>query len=222
MKKMVIILAIIFLQPELYAQLKTVTGKITTFNEIPVREASIIVKSSGQKFTSDTLGQFSIQCASTDNLKISAEGFNNRNVKIKQETKYVFVNLNLIPKESAIELAVGYGHVKDKNKLYAMADQSQGRLNYSQYNSIYEILAGNFPGVQILNGEIIVRSSSSFTNTPAALLIVDGREVNKAFFESLQPSDIAQINILKDASAAVYGSQGANGVVIVVTKRGGK
>ena len=219
MKKIFILLGMILIQMDLYPQFKIINGAITTFEEIPVQDALIVVKSSGQKETSDSLGNFSVQCKYNDQIQVSAAGFVKRNIKIKEETKLVLVNLTLLPKESAKELAVGYGHVKDKNKLYAMAEERNG-INYSQYNNIYEILTGNFTGVQIINGEVIVRSSASFTSSSSALLIVDGREVNNAFFSALHPADIAQINVLKDASASVYGSQGANGVVIVTTKRG--
>ena len=219
MKKIFILLVIILIQLDLYPQVKTINGIITTFEEIPVQDASVVVKSSGQKVTSDSLGTFSVQCETNDQIQVSAAGFVKTKIKIKKETKLVMVNLTLLPKESAKELAVGYGHVKDKNKLYAMAEQNN-RINYSQYNNIFEILTGNFTGVQIINGEVIVRSSASFTSSASALLIVDGREVNNAFFSALHPADIAQINVLKDASASVYGSQGANGVVIVTTKRG--
>lgn len=219
MKKLFILLSIFLIQVDLFPQTKTINGVITTFEEIPVQNALVVVKSSGHKVTSDSLGTFSVQCKSKDQIKISAAGFGKRNIKIKEETKLVLINMTLLPKESAKELAVGYGHVKDKNKLYAMAEQ-RNVINYSQYNNIYEILTGNFTGVQIINGEVIVRSSASFSSSAAALLIVDGREVNNAFFSALHPADIAQINVLKDASASVYGSQGANGVVIVTTKRG--
>ncbi|MBE0679777.1 MAG: TonB-dependent receptor plug domain-containing protein, partial [Bacteroidales bacterium] len=86
----------------------------------------------------------------------------------------------------------------------------------------YQILTDNFTGVQIINGEVIIRNSNSFASGNAALLIVDGREVDNYSFGSILPNDIARINVLKDASAAVYGVRGGNGVVIVETKRGDK
>ena len=214
-----ILLAVLFLF-SLDAQEKTVTGRITTFNEIPVMHVLIIVKSSKQKFFSDSLGLFSVQCAPKDKFIVSAEGFSPRKIRIKKEIKYALINLNLIPKPEANDLAIGYGHVKDKDKLYAMSSQNENNFNFSRYRNIYEVLAGNFPGVQVINGEVIIRSSNSFGSSSSALLIVDGREVSKESFGTLVLQDIAQINILKDSSAAVYGVRGANGVVVVETKRG--
>ena len=213
----------IFLTVFLVAQEKTVKGKITAFNEIPVANVLILVKSSNQKFYSDSIGTFTVQCAGTDRITLSAEGFITRKIRINEKTKYVFANMNLKPGEAAKELAVGYGHIKDKNILYAMSNWQADDVNFSHFRNIYEILEGNFPGLQIINGEVIIRSTSTFSNSnSSALLIVDGRETNRDDFGNISTSDIAQINVLKDASAAIYGSRGANGVVIVETKRGRK
>lgn len=221
MKKFILIWIGVFTISGLDAQEKTVTGKITTFNEIAVIKAQILVKSSNRKFYSDTLGLFYVQCADKDKLTVSAEGFITSRIRIKMITKYALINLTLKPGEEATEIASGYGHVRDKDKLYAMSSKETGEMNYSSYRDIYEILIGAFPGVQIINGEVIIRGSASMESDATALLIVDGREVSRDSFASILPSDIARISILKDASASVYGVQGGNGVVIVETKRGG-
>lgn len=70
-------------------------------------------------------------------------------------------------------------------------------------------------------GEIVIRNAPGSDGSNAALLIVDGRQIDESDFGNLNTADIASINVLKDASAAVYGSRGGNGVVIVETKRGG-
>jgi TonB-dependent SusC/RagA subfamily outer membrane receptor len=199
---------------------KTVQGKITTFKEIPVENAIILVKSTKQEFHSDSLGRFTLQCAVEDILIVTAEGFNKRRVSIKKETLYALVNLTLSPKEDAVEIAVGYGHVKDKNKLYAISSKNDNGLRFSNYRDIFELVEGNFPGVQVINREIIIRGSATFGSSNAALLIVDGRAVTSDSFAAILPSDIDNINILKDASSSVYGVKGGNGVVIVETKRG--
>jgi TonB-dependent SusC/RagA subfamily outer membrane receptor len=70
------------------------------------------------------------------------------------------------------------------------------------------------------DGEIIIRGAVVMEGNEAALLIVDGREVDAFDFANINTQDIASINLLKDASTAVYGSRGGNGVIIVETKRG--
>jgi TonB-dependent SusC/RagA subfamily outer membrane receptor len=219
-KKLLSILAGLFLLTVLNAQVKTVMGKVTTLEEIPVQDALIVVKSNKQIIHSDSMGYFSVECLANDKLTISAKGFNKYTIKIKPKTKYAFVNLNLVSKDQVRYIPIGYGYVTPKNNLYAMSSQNDNNFDFSTYRSIYDILIANFPGLQIINNAIIIRGTQAFGRNPTALMIVDGREVTRGYFSNIAPSDIAQINVLKDASAAVYGSRGANGVVIVVTKRG--
>jgi len=115
-----------------------------------------------------------------------AKGFNSYSVKLKENTKLVAVNLKLKPSTKAREYAIGYGYVKDLDRLNAM----------SQINSL--------------------------TLSSAALIVVDGIPVDKSALYSLVPSNVSSINILKYGSAAIYGSRGANGVVLIETKRGGE
>jgi TonB-dependent SusC/RagA subfamily outer membrane receptor len=203
-------------------QIKTVVGQVTAFEEISVQNAVIRVKSTGELFYSDSTGSFSVKTEMRDILFVSAEGFTKQKVKINDETAVVLVNLSLTRNKDAAKLAVGYGHVSDKEKLYAMSSIENSNMDYSRYRNIYQILTENFTGVQVINGEVIIRNSNSFASSNAALLIVDGRAVDNNSFGSILPNDIARINVLKDASAAVYGVRGGNGVVIVETKRGDK
>jgi len=205
----------------LCGQEKVIQGKVTTFDSIPLIGASIKVKSTKKVVYSDTLGLFTVSCLPKDKLKVTAKGFSNQNVKIEEKIKYVLVNLKLKPGPESRDIAIGYGYVKDKDKLYAVSSLNEKDMDFSQYTDIYEIIRGRFPGVQINGDEIIIRGTSTFLGSDAALLVVDGVIVDQDFFASLPTADIASINVLKDAAASAYGSRGANGVVIVETKRGG-
>jgi TonB-dependent SusC/RagA subfamily outer membrane receptor len=203
-------------------QEKVVEGRVTAFESIPIINANIEAKSNNEVVLTDTLGKFTISCAPADKLSIKDKGFARKKVKIKKTTKYVLVDLKLLPGPKNRELAVGYGHVKDAEKLYAISNVNESDLNFSRYSSIYDIMADMFSSsAQVTgSGEIIIRGTISTTGSDAALLIVDGREVDAFAFGNIITQDIASINVLKDASASVYGSRGANGVVIVETKRG--
>jgi TonB-dependent SusC/RagA subfamily outer membrane receptor len=206
----------------LLGQEKVIEGMVTTFDSIPLINASIQVKSSKEVVYTDSLGFFSVSCLPEDKLKISANGFTKLNVRVKEESLFVFANLKLSPKPESRDLAVGYGHVKDANKLYAISSVNEKDLDFSYYSDIYDIIMEKFPSVQIQgDGELVIRGTQTMASSNAALLIVDGREVSTFVFSNLSPTDIASINVLKDASASVYGSRGGNGVVIVETKRGG-
>ena len=203
-------------------QERVVEGMVTTFENIPLINATIEAKSNKEVVLTDTLGMFTISCATVDKLTIKAHGFANKKVKIKGNTKFVLVDLKLLPGPENRELAVGYGHVMDAEKLYAISNVNESDFDFSTYSDIYDIITDMFSSsVQVRNnGEIIIRGSIAMDGSNAALLIVDGREVDELSFGNINTLDIASINVLKDASAAVYGSRGANGVVIVETKRG--
>jgi TonB-dependent SusC/RagA subfamily outer membrane receptor len=203
---------------QLFGQEKVIHGKITTFDSIPLIGVTIEVKSTKKVVISDTFGLFNVGCYAKDKLKISARGFSNQTVKIKGTERYVFVNLQIKPGPKNREMAVGYGHVKDIDKLYAISSLNEDDMDFSSYTDIYEIIRGRFPGVQVQGGEIVIRGQQTIMGSNAALLVVDGMTVDQSYFSNLSPVEIKSINVLKDASAAIYGSRGANGVVLIETK----
>ena len=206
----------------LLGQEKVIEGMVTTFDSLPLVGASIEVKSTKKLVYTDTLGMFTLSCSSKDKLKISAKGFARKNVRIDERIKYVLVNLKLMPGPENRELAIGYGHVQDADKLYAISNVNENDIDFSHYSHIYQILEEQFSSsVQIRSGgELVIRNTPTMSGSNAALLILDGRQVDESDFANINTADIASINVLKDASASVYGSRGGNGVVIVETKRG--
>ena len=202
------------------AQDKVLHGIVTTFDSIPLIGAEIRAQGSKQTVLTDSLGKFTIPVTKKEKLKVSANGFFNQKVKLEEKTKYAAINLKLKPGEKSREYAIGYGHVSDENKLNALSNLDHKDYDFSQYNSVMEIIKGRFAGVQVINNEIIIRGQSSVSMSNAALLIVDGVQVNETTLNSIPPVQIKSINIIKDGSAAIYGTRSANGVVIIETKRG--
>ncbi len=195
-------------------------GKVTTLDEIALSGAEIQAKSTKQVVLTDTLGLFSIPCNKEDRLKVSAKGFVSRKFKVNENHKIVFVNLDLKSNPKSSEVAVGYGHVKDIDNLTAASNMYAKGMDFSQFADIYEIIAVKFPGVQVINSEIIIRGVRSLTGSRGALLVVDGLVVDESTFASLHTINIARIDLLKGSAASVYGVRGANGVVLVETKMG--
>jgi len=204
-----------------FAQERVMNGRIYTFDSIPLLNANIWVKSTKQVVKSDTLGNFYAACNFNDVLKISANGFTTEKVKLDEKIKLVVVNLKLKPGTKNREIAIGYGHVLDSDKLNAVANLNSDDLDFSQYSNMYELIQGRFAGVQIENGDIIIRGRNSLLGSSAALIVLDGTPVNSGVLFSLPPIQVKSINIIKDGSSAIYGSRGANGVVLIETKRGG-
>lgn len=205
-----------------FGQEKIIHGKVTTFENIALTGAKIKVKSTKQVVMTDTLGRFSVSCHPKDKLKVSANGFITQNVKVGEKHKIVFVNLKLKSNPNSRDVAVGYGHVKESDNLMPVSSLREKDLGFSQFTDIYELIRGRFAGVQIVNGEIIIRGTNSINSSNAALLVVDGMIVDESTFSAVPTADIARIDILKGPSASMYGVRGANGVVMVETKRGGE
>ncbi len=203
------------------AQERLMSGRVFTFDSIPLINASVEVKSSKQVVTTDTLGNFYVSCLPDDVLKVSANGFVSDKVKLKSNTKLALINLKLKPGDKNREIAIGYGHVKDSEKLNAVANLNSGDMDFSQYSNMYELIRGRFAGVQIINGEIIIRGQSSINSSSAALIVVDGIPTSNSILSSLPPIQVKSINVIKDGSSAIYGSRGASGVVLIETKKGG-
>lgn len=201
------------------AQEKVVTGFVTTLETMPLIGANVIVKSSKAEILTDTAGVFSIKCNPEDILKVSARGFFTQRVKIKENTKYAAVNLKLKPGEK--NYSMGYGYVSDKDKLYALAGLGIDDMDFSDYSSLLEAISGRFAGVQVTrNGDVIIRGLNSINGNSSALVVVDGIITDSSVLTQLSPSHVKRIDVIKDGGAALYGSRGGSGVLLIETKTG--
>lgn len=200
------------------AQEKVIQGVVTTLGNVPLTNIEVEVKSTGQIVRTDTLGRFYVSCDYTDKLIVSANGFYTQRVKIKKPIKFAAVNLVMMPSKSGRAYAVGYDHVLDDKKINAVGNFNENDANFAVYNDIYELIKGRIPGVLVENNEIIIRGENSINASSAATIIVDGVTVPTSYLRSIQPSNVKNISVVKDGSAAIYGFQGSNGVIIIETK----
>ncbi|EXY31661.1 tonB-dependent Receptor Plug domain protein, partial [Bacteroides fragilis str. 3397 T10] len=126
-------------------------------------------------------------------------------------------------------VAVGYGDVRRRDLTGAIGSANIGDLTKSPMSNITGSLGGRIAGVQVTssdggpgdNYDIVIRGVGSLTGSTSPLYVIDGFPSETSGLSSLDPNDIESIDILKDASAtAIYGARGANGVVIITTKKG--
>ena len=210
-----------------FAQDKTLVGKVTTFDSIPLTGVDILVKSTKLLYKTDSLGRFQVFCNPEDKLEISAKGFYPQKVKVEKEIRMMFINLKLKKGDDNIDFAsryvnVGYGYVDSKSLLNAVSSLSKNDMDFSVYRNMYDLLQGQFPGVTVEGNRIVVRGTKTIygSESDAALLVVDGIIVSAEDFANVSPLDVQSVDVLKDGSSSIYGSRGANGVVIVETKKG--
>lgn len=221
MKKIVLIILIAFFWGiDSSAQERLIQGIVTTFDSIPLIDAEVQNRNTKVTVLTDSLGKFRVFAEEGDKIKIKALGFYNEKAKVDQKTKYVAVNLKMKPGEKNREYAIGYSTVSDREKLNALSNINKDDFDFSQYSNIYELIRGRFAGVQVVNNEIIIRGINSINSSSAALIVVDGVTVDGSVLSTISPVQVESVNVIKDGSSAIYGSRGANGVVIIETRKG--
>lgn len=202
------------------AQERVINGMVTTFDSIPLVGADVKVQSTKLVVKTDTLGRFYVTVNDQDKLKVTAKGFYPQSIKIEKNIKMALVNMKLKPSPKSKEYAIGYGYVKDAEKLNALAQLNDNEVDFSQYSNMYDLIRGRFAGVTVQNnGDIIIRGVNSINLSSAALIVIDGVSCDKSMLDALSPVNVKSINVIKDGSSAIYGARGANGVVIIETKK---
>lgn len=209
-----------------WAQSKQISGTVKDNTGEPIIGASIMVEGTTIGTTSDFDGNYALEVPpSGKNLVVSYIGMKPATVAIKG-TK---INVTLQEDTKALDevVVIGYGTVKRKDITGSVASVGSETLANIPVASAAEAITGKLAGVQVTTTEgspdaemkIRVRGGGSITGDNSPLFIVDGFPVES--ISDIPPTDIESIDVLKDASStAIYGSRGANGVIIVTTKGG--
>ena len=199
------------------AQTRVVHGVLTAYNKYPVANIEITAKKSKATTQSDSLGNFSIVCKEKDVIKLKPETFKMVSRNVDKNTDTLRINLVFMDSKKNRDLAVGYGDMT-----FAAEHMEQENNEYCNFNNIYELLKGKFPGVQVDGStgsyRVFVRGSQSINASNEVLFIVDGSPSGNV--SSLHPCNIKSISVIKDGMTSMYGARGANGVILVETKRG--
>jgi TonB-dependent SusC/RagA subfamily outer membrane receptor len=216
MKQVVIIIIAALISINCEAQNRVVYGELTAFNTYPVKNVEVTAKKAKTAVMSDSLGQFSIVCQKNDIIRIKPKTFKPVIRKVSPETDTLFINLLFIDSKSNRQLCVGYGYVNQDDLLYAVSHLEQENNDFCNYSNIFDLIKGRFSGVTVAGGNVYIRGSGSFIGPTNALYILNGVEVSS--IDWIQPCQIRSIDILKDSNAAIYGTRGGNGVVIIQTR----
>jgi TonB-dependent starch-binding outer membrane protein SusC len=207
-------------------QVRTLTGIVTDDNGAVLPGVTVIVKGTKKAVTSNAEGVYSIGLSGTDKtIVFSYVGFETAEVAVGENTTF---NITLVPRARQLNdvVVTGYGKSSKKNITGAITSISSENFNQAVTGSPAQLLQGKVAGLNIAksgdpnaNPAIILRGPSTLrdgANEP--FYIIDG--VPGASIDLVAPSDIATIDVLKDASStAIYGSRAANGVIIITTKR---
>jgi TonB-linked SusC/RagA family outer membrane protein len=208
-----------------YAQRQAVSGTIRDQSGTPMPGVNILLKGTATGTTTDADGKFTLQAAPDDIFQISFIGYKSQEVTIGGKTAFdITIEEDLTTLSEVV--VVGYGEQKKALNTGANLQVKGEDLQKLSTTNVLQALQGQTPGVQITttsgqpgSGIRVVIRGQGTINGSGPLYVVDGVLMGDISF--LSPSDIETIDVMKDAaSAAIYGSQGANGVVLVTTKKG--
>jgi TonB-linked SusC/RagA family outer membrane protein len=207
-----------------------VRGKVTDATGNPLNGVSVSVKGNTGGTSTNAEGNFTLSVADEEaTLVFSYVGFTAQEVPLNGRT---VVNVTLVSSTASVGevVVVGYGTQKRENVIGSIATLQGDKLANRPVTQLQNALTGQLPGVTVTqrngrpgsaSGAISIRGVGSFGADPAALILVDGIPVGG--FNDIDPNDVENISVLKDASsAAIYGARAANGVILVTTKSGAK
>lgn len=201
-------------------------GLVKDEQGVPIKGATVKVVGTAKTFKTDEKGVFKFSDLPVGaTLLLSFVGYQNQEVVLKDANGFTVM---LVPKDNVLEevVAVGYGTVKKKDLTGSVSSISAKELQAFPNATVAQAMQGRAAGVQVQQNsgqpgagiQIRIRGANSVRGDNEPLWIIDGFPGNS---NMLNPSDIENIEVLKDASAtAIYGSRGANGVVIVTTRKG--
>jgi TonB-dependent starch-binding outer membrane protein SusC len=210
-----------------YAQSQTVTGKITSQTGEVQAFATVQVKGTNITVSADVQGVYSIKAKNGDVLVITGSTFQRMEVTVDKPVMDVLVNAQI---NSLNEIVVtGYGTKSKRSSTGASNTIAVNDVKMQPIASFDQLLQGQAPGLLSLSNSgqpgapasVVIRGRGNLTGNSNPLYILDGIEITAADFATLNQNDFESITILKDATeAAIYGSRGANGVIVVTTKKG--
>ncbi|MBO9203312.1 MULTISPECIES: SusC/RagA family TonB-linked outer membrane protein [Niastella] len=226
----------LFISIETFSQNRSISGKVTDSKDgSPLAGVSVTLKGQTVGSATDMNGNFSISVAPGATLVFTHTGYEGFQVKVGQEET---LNVQLVLSKGSMSevVVIGYGTVKKKDLTGSVGSVKASQLQERPAASVNEALSGRIAGVQVTTNSgrpggqtrIRIRGFSSINSSNNPLYVVDGvylpignQTLNSNSIDYINPNDIASVEVLKDASGtAIYGARGANGVVLITTKRG--
>jgi TonB-linked SusC/RagA family outer membrane protein len=214
---------------QINAQNRTITGKITDTDGKPVAGASVLLKGTTKGVSADEKGAYSISIpTTTKTLVVTGIGFTTREMSVGAGN---VVNVTLVSSDKNLEEVVvtGYSTKKKAEFTGATSRVSSKQIEQIPIASFEQILQGRAPGLYIASGSgqpgssarVNIRGVGSISGGNSPLYVLDGIPIEEGVFRTMNPNDFESVDVLKDAAGAgLYGSRGANGVIVITSKKG--
>jgi len=225
MRRLLVLAMTIWSSLALMAQQITVTGTVTDSDGEPLIGASVIVPGSGSGVSTDFNGNYTVQANPQGTLRFSYIGYESKSVQIEGRST---IDVVLLENTAMLDevVVVGYGQMKKSDLTGAVGSMGAKDIKDVPVASVGQAMQGRISGVQVIdaakpgdNVNIKIRGLGSTRNCDP-LVVIDGVPTDLGI-NAINPQDIERLDVLKDASAtAIYGSRGANGVVMITTRKG--
>lgn len=211
-----------------FAQEKVIKGIVTEEDENPLPGVNITVKETSNGTTTDFDGNYEITVEKGQKLKFSSVGFKDQVKKVKDENT---INVVMKKEKSSLEevMVIGYGTQKKRSATTSVKKVESEDFHEGNANSPLDVIQGEVPGLSITRTSnnpnsgpsLQLRGVTSLTGSTSPLIVIDG--IPGGNLDLVKKDDIKSIDVLKSgAAAAIYGSRGNNGVILVTTKKGKK
>ncbi len=229
MRRILTLLTILLLSGSVvFAQSRTITGKVTDENGNPVSDVSVVVKGTNIGTVSTATGGYSLSVpANTKTLVFSAVSFATQEMPVNTQGS---INVALKQSDKSLEQVVVVGYTTTTKEAFTGSAKlvAGEKLAQKDVSDVSQALAGEVAGLRVINtsgqpgtsATIRIRGIGSVNGNRSPLYVVDGVPYSGTI-NSLNPSDVASVTVLKDAAAtAIYGSRGANGVIVITSRTG--
>jgi TonB-dependent starch-binding outer membrane protein SusC len=251
-KKLIILVSLLFFSLFSFAQQKvTVSGTVNSQDNTPLEGVSVNVKGTSIGTVTNTQGKFTIHVNKGSTLVLSFVGYANKEIKVNNTENFGNIQMISTTSALGNVVVIGYGSQSKRNLASATSEVTAKDFQHAVINTLDQALQGRVSGVQVINasGEpgaqavVRIRGNNSLSGDNQPLYVIDGFPVppyteggnnysgsahlKNAYAQNglfgINPDDIESMVVLKDAAAtAIYGSRGANGVVLITTKSGKK
>lgn len=222
-------LLLLIVHSQTFAQTRKVTGVVKDSKGQTLVGVTVRVKNQTTAASTDVNGKYIISVPGNQALLVfSFIGYTAQEQQVGAKSE---INITLADQTSGLNevVVIGYGTAKKKDLTGSVGQVAMADINKAPVRSIDEALAGRVAGVQVNSSDgqpgsavnIVIRGANSITQDNSPLYVVDGFPIEGFNLNTFNPQDIESLEVLKDASStAIYGARGANGVVIITTKKG--
>jgi TonB-dependent starch-binding outer membrane protein SusC len=202
----------------------TITGTVLDADSLPIPNSIIMIDGEKTNYVTNSNGEYKIKVKPTaQRIGIFTFGSGFREEAINGRTN-IIIRLSKVsaqkPGETNTEgeqgVGVGYANVKQKNVTTQVSSIDGTKSKYASYRNIADMIQREVPGCRISGSTVVIQDSKDFFGSVPALIVVDGVYMNG--LPEISPVQVKSIDVLKGASAAIYGSRGYGGVIVIKTK----